>query len=103
MDELIQVLKRIEDNQKQILDFMATRDKNYLTVEESAKYLGISLTQMKGMLRSRVGKGPEISFYMATSRMRYISREDLDKWITKNKFLSDEEIQRKGCYTKSNL
>lgn len=102
-EEELKLLKDIKDTLESIRHLISSENKPYLTIAEAAEYLGIAPAAVRRLTASSKNKGPEIPFYLASERLRYIARADLDHWITKRKFLSEEEIRRKGSYTAAEL
>lgn len=60
--------------------------KKYLTVKETAQYLGVSTSKIYKMTSNR-----EISYFRRDGLV-YFERSVLDKYITQNKIESDYEV-----------
>lgn len=82
LDEILSRLDSLESNQN-----FAT--KQYLTKQEAARYLGKTNNFVDNLVRSR-----EVSYYQPTENgySVYISKAELDRWITKIRYRSKKEI-----------
>lgn len=79
LDALLAHLKVIED--------MCYTIKEFLTIDEVAKYLGVSKSMVYKMTSNK-----SITVYKPTGKGIYIHRNDLLQWMKRNPILSDEEI-----------
>ncbi len=82
LDSLIKELRIIEN--------MAYTIKEYLTIDEAARFLGVSKSQVYKMTSTKV-----ITVYKPTGKGIYIQRDELLNWIKRNPILSNEEIDKK--------
>lgn len=73
-----------------VIESMAYTIKEYLTIDEAARFLGISKSQVYKMTSTKA-----ITVYKPTGKSIYIQRNELLKWITRNPILSNEEIDKK--------
>ena len=62
--------------------------KEYLTVTEAADYLTLSPS-----LVYKLTSKHELPIYKPNGKVIYIRRDDLNRWIAKNRVLSQEEIE----------
>lgn len=62
--------------------------KEYLTVPEAADYLNLSSS-----LVYKLTSKHELPLYKPNGKTIFIRRDDLNRWIAKNKVLSQEEIE----------
>ena len=83
VDTLLSHLKAIEE--------ISYTVKEFLTVDEVAKYLGVSKSMVYKMTSNK-----EITVYKPTGKAIYIQRNDLLKWLKRNPILSDEDIKEKA-------
>lgn len=79
LDKLIEQLKMIESISYTI--------KEYLTIDDVAKYLGVTKSMVYKLTSSK-----QITVYKPTGKGIYIRREDLLKWIKRNPILSNEDL-----------
>ena len=79
LDKLIEQLKIIESISYTI--------KEYLTIDDVAKYLGVTKSMVYKLTSSK-----QITVYKPTGKGIYIRREDLMKWIKRNPVLSNEDL-----------
>lgn len=82
LDSLVEQLKVIES--------IAYTIKEYLTIDEAARFLGISKSQVYKMTSSKA-----VTVYKPTGKGIYIQRDELINWIKRNPILSNEEIDKK--------
>ena len=83
LDALLAHLKVIED--------MCYTVKEFLTIDEVAKYLGVSKSMVYKMTSNK-----SITVYKPTGKGIYIHRNDLLQWLKRNPILSDAEIAIKA-------
>ena len=79
LDNLIEQLRMIESISYTI--------KEYLTIDDVAKYLGVTKSMVYKLTSSK-----QITVYKPTGKGIYIRREDLMKWIKRNPILSNEDL-----------
>ncbi len=72
--------------------------KEYLTVQEAADFLGLSSS-----LIYKLTSKHEIPVYKPNGKTVFIRRDDLNRWIAKNKILSEEEIEEYAITQMGNL
>lgn len=86
LDEIISRIDSMESNQN-----FAT--KQYLNKQEAARYLGKTTTFVDKLIRGR-----DISFFQPTENgySVYISKAELDRWITRIRYRSKDEIKSIG-------
>lgn len=66
-------------------------DKEYLTVKETAIYLGISKHSLYKLTQRRV-----FPIYKPNNKLIYIRREDIDDWISQSRRKSSKEVLKKS-------
>jgi excisionase family DNA binding protein len=66
-------------------------DSKPFNVDSAAEYMGISKSYLY-----RLTSGKKISFYKPAARLIYFKKEDLDKWIERNRVKADYEIEDGG-------
>jgi len=64
--------------------------KNYLSLEEAGKYLGLSKKTLYQFTHKKT-----IPYYKPNNKV-YFKVEDLDNWINKNRVSSQSEIEREA-------
>lgn len=69
LDDLITQIKRIED--------VSCLQKEFLTIQEVGKYLGISKSTVYKLIATK-----ELAVYKPTKKSVYIRKEDVLNWIT---------------------
>ena len=62
--------------------------KEYLTVTEAADYLTLSPSQVYKLTSKH-----ELPIYKPSGKIIYIRRDDLNRWIAKNRVLSQDEME----------
>lgn len=63
-----------------------SREKNFLTVKEAARELGLSVSTLYKMVLKK-----EIPFYKPNGKILYFKREELMDWIEQSKVPSHED------------
>ncbi len=81
------VLKQIEEL-KRLLEESKLQNKEFLTLEESARYLSVS----KSHLYKLTSKN-EIPFYQPTGKKIYFKKAEIDKWIFNSKVQSVSDVE----------
>lgn len=82
---------------KKAIEKSTCLNKEYLTVEEAAFFLGIS----KSALYKKKGAG-KINFYQPGGKMIYFKKSELIQWIKKGKVQSvDEVVSESSNYLKT--
>ena len=72
--------------------------KDYLTVEETSRYLQVH----KSMIY-RLTSNKEITYYKPNGKTIFIRRADLEEWISQTPILSNDEMKRRANYIYSQL
>lgn len=80
--QLIEHLKKVEE--------AAYALKKFLSIEEAARYLGISTGYMY-----RLTARNKIPFFQPGGKMIFIYIEDLNRYIKSNRIISEEEMEQK--------
>lgn len=69
--------------------------KRYLSKKEAAAYIDKTPSYIDKLIW-----GKEIPYYQPSSYATYIDRNDLDRYITKMRFKSEEELKREATIPK---
>lgn len=91
IEEIAQRIEQLETNQ-------AAFNKRYLSKREAAAYLDKKPNYIDSLIRGR-----EITYFQASGYAIYIDREELDKFITRTMFMSNDKIKEsiiKGAKSK---
>lgn len=72
--------------------------KEFLTIDEAADFLRISKSLLYKLTRTK-----EIPTYKPNGKNIYIHRNDLNRWISQNKTLSEEELEEEAIWRLNNL
>lgn len=83
LDELLTHLERVEK--------IAYAAKDFLTIDEVAAYLQVSKSYVYKLTSSR-----ELTVYKPNGKTIFILKKDLNDWIRRNSFLSNEEIEKRA-------
>lgn len=83
-------LQRIDERQQSIENLILSQ-KNVLTLEQAATYMGIS----KSCLYKMCMLG-SIEFYKPRGKMNYFDRESLEKFLLQNRITPADEIEAKA-------
>lgn len=82
-DKLDAIEQRLE-----VIDRNQVCGKTYLSKKEAAIYLDKTTNYVDNLIRGR-----EISYFQPNGYAIYIARTELDKYITRTMFLSEEQIK----------
>lgn len=87
--------EKIMEDQKALADLITANiistTKEVLTSREAAKYMGISLSYLYKMTMNS-----EIPHYKPCGKMVYFNRKELEAWLQRNRFSTDEELNQKA-------
>lgn len=83
-------LQRIDERQQSIENLMLSQ-KNVLTFDEGATYMGVSKSHLYKM--TMLGS---IGFYKPRGKMIYFDRAELEKWLLQNRITPSDEIDAKA-------
>ena len=86
---LIDLAKKIDSLLALIKRLSPVTDKAILNADEAADYLCIS----KSTLYKHTSSG-KLPFFKLNGKLLLFSRQDLDRWIEKNRFPSNDELQK---------
>lgn len=84
-------LQRIDERQQNI-ETMLLSQKNVLTFDEGATYMGVS----KSHLYKLTMAGSTIPHYKPRGKMIYFDRAELEKWLLQNRITPIDEIEAKA-------
>lgn len=76
---------------KAIADNIILTQKRFFTSEEAAKYLGISKSYLYKLTYRK-----QIPHYKPIGKMCYFEREELEKWLQRNRIATDEELNQRA-------
>ena len=85
------VINQLERTILDRLDALMIFSKTYLTVEESAKYLGLK----QDTIRRYMYDG-ELSYCRPSGKNVFISRKDLDEFVEKGRVMSNTELSARA-------
>lgn len=71
----------------QVAQELAMYQKDMLTIDEAARYLGIAKRTLYNMMCDRA-----IVYYKPTVKLTFFRRADLDAWMMQNRSASAEEL-----------
>lgn len=74
-----------------ITDNIIGCNKEVLTAQEVAKYMGISVSHLNKLTMRK-----EIPFYKPTGRRRFFNRKEVEAWLQTNRASTDGEIADKA-------
>lgn len=84
-------LQRIDERQQSIENMLQSQ-KNVLTFDEGATYMGVS----KSHLYKLTMAGSTIPHYKPRGKMIYFDRTELEKWLLQNRITPADEIEAKA-------
>ena len=83
-------LQRIDERQQSIENLMLSQ-KNVLTFDEGATYMGVSKSHLY-----KLTMAGSIAFYKPRGKMIYFDRAELEKWLLQNRITPADEIEAKA-------
>lgn len=101
MDRFEEFLKRFGSlehliNSYSKLEKLLYTSKEFLSVNETAKYLSLSISRVYKLAENR-----EVAHYKPNGKNVYFLRADLDSWIRTGRIFSSEEIERNASLAAS--
>lgn len=85
----------MEENLIRVADLIAERiiglQKEVLTADEAAKYLGMSKSYLYKLTMRK-----QIPFYRPMGKMVYFNRKELEQWLQANRCATDEELNEQA-------
>jgi len=84
-------LQRIDERQQSIEKLMLSQ-KNVLTFDDAATYMGLSKRHLYKMTMQG-----SIGFYKPRGKMIYFDRSELEKFLLQNRVTPADEIEAKAC------
>jgi excisionase family DNA binding protein len=83
-------LQRIDERQQSIENLMLSQ-KNVLTFDEGATYMGVSKSHLY-----KLTMAGSIAFYKPRGKMIYFDRAELEKWLLQNRITPADELEAKA-------
>lgn len=83
--------QQLEQIEQIVDDRCMVATKKILTTSEVARYMGVSKTKIYNLTRRRL-----IPFYKQGA-FNYFVREDIEKWLLRNRIASAEELDRQAA------
>ena len=80
-----------EATARRVAELNVIASKEVLTSEETARYLGVSLSYLYKLTMTRA-----IPFYKPSGKLCYFNREEIEKWLQRNRVATDEELTRQA-------
>lgn len=91
-EELKQVADLITDNvTANVLASITATQKDVLTSDEAARYLGISKSCLYKWTMDR-----KIPHYKPNGKMCYFNRQEVEAWMQSNRVLTDDELEQQA-------
>jgi excisionase family DNA binding protein len=87
-------VRKSEDLEKQGFFPSSKKNNEYLSLQEAAKYLGLSKSTLYKLTSKR-----EIPFFTPTGRKILFSKEDLDNWVLSNRKATVAELQQEPLFS----
>lgn len=84
---IAEYLQRIEEKQKNIERMMLSQ-KNVLTFEEAATFIGISKSHLYKLTMTN-----SLPFYRPRGKMIYMDRVELENWLLQNRISPADELE----------
>ncbi len=72
---------------KELLRRQAIQQKEILTIDEAAEFLGLSKSRLYKMTSNK-----EIPYYKPGGKVTYLNRQDLEQWILNSRISSTSDV-----------
>lgn len=88
--EILDFLKRIDERQQNI-EKMLLSQKDVLTFDEAATFIGISKSHLYKLTMAN-----SLPFYRPRGKMIYFERVELSNWLLQNRITPTDELEAKA-------
>lgn len=85
-DSITEVVRHVRDMERRVYVV-----KEYLTIDEVAQYLQVSKATVY-----KITSNKEVTYFKPNGKTIFIRREELERWIGKNAYLSNSELERQA-------
>lgn len=82
-------IEQLEHRMERIEKLLIVQHKDMLTVEETAMLMGVGADYV---YRLTSGKSPKIGFYKPNGKVKYIEKEEVLKYMRRNRTLGAVEV-----------
>lgn len=76
---------------KEIIEVVKTHSKEVLTAQETAQYMGVSMSYLYKLTMLR-----KIPHYKPLGKMCYFNRNEVEQWLQSNRVSTDQELNNKA-------
>ena len=80
-----------KENTDKVKNDFAIIQKEFLTIKETANYLGITKSYLYKLTSTK-----KIPYYKPFGKLCLFDRKELEKWLHKNRIATDEELNQKA-------
>lgn len=80
----------MEDLQE-IIDIVKTHSKEVLTAQETARYMGVSMSYLYKLTMKK-----QIPHYKPMGKVCYFKRDEVEEWLLSNRISTEQEINNKA-------
>lgn len=87
--------RELTDTEKAIAEMITANiistQKEVLTADEAAKYMGIKKSYLYKLTMRR-----QIAFFRPMGKMCYFNRKDIEQWLQTNRVATDDELRQQA-------
>ena len=76
---------------KEIIEVVKTHSKEVLTAQETASYMGVSMSYLYKLTMRK-----QIPHYKPLGKMCYFNRVEVEQWLQSNRVSTDQELNNKA-------
>ena len=76
---------------KEIIEVVKTNSKEVLTAQETASYMGVSMSYLYKLTMLK-----KIPHYKPLGKMCYFNRNEVEQWLQSNRVSTDQELNNKA-------
>lgn len=81
----------MNEDLKEIIEVVKTHSKEVLTAQETAHYMGVSMSYLYKLTMRK-----QIPHYKPLGKMCYFNRNEVEQWLQSNRVSTDQELNNKA-------
>lgn len=81
----------MKEELQEIIEVVKTHSKEVLTAQETASYMGVSMSYLYKLTMRK-----QIPHYKPLGKMCYFKRNEVEEWLLSNRIPTDQELNNKA-------
>lgn len=81
----------MKEELQEIIEVVKTHSKEVLTAQETASYMGVSMSYLYKLTMRK-----QIPHYKPLGKMCYFKRNEVEEWLLSNRISTDQELNNKA-------